>query len=345
MRSFLHPKLVNGPFDDPGLFIPLFFEHRALMFDLGDISSLSPRDILKISHVFITHTHMDHFIGFDHMLRLFLGRDKALHLYGPSGFLKNIEGKLAGYTWNLVDNFKYCFGIHATEVHPDHLLVNSYFCHNKFLPIHAPEKLSFNGKLLEEPSLTVSTVILDHNLPCLGFSISERFHINIIKERLAPLGLEIGPWLKQFKQALYDHHDPGSKFEVTCGKDNITEKFIIEELARQIALITPGQKISYIADVIYSESNAEKITSLIKNSDHLFIEAAFLEKHRDTAGKKHHLTAAQAGTLAGQAGVKQLTPFHFSPRYKDQGNLLYAEAMAAFKKYAEKGRRKLGTGN
>lgn len=335
MRSFLHPKLINSPFDDPGLFIPLFFENRALMFDLGDINSLAPRDILKISHVFITHTHMDHFAGFDRMLRLFLGRDKELHLYGPSGFLKNIEGKLAGYTWNLVDNFKYGFSITATEVHPDHLLVNSYFCHNKFLPTHAPEKLTFSGMLLEEPALSVSAVILDHNLSCLGFSISERFHINIIKERLEPLGLEIGPWLKQFKQALYDRHDPDSEFEVVCGNENIVKKFVLGELARKITLITSGQKVSYIADVVYSESNAEKIIALVKNSDHLFIEAAFLEKHRDTALKKHHLTASQAGTLAGRAGVKQLTPFHFSPRYSGLENLLYAEAMAAFEKYAK----------
>ena len=333
MPSFLHPKLVNGPFDDPGLFMPFFFENRALMFDLGNIDSLSPRYILKTSHIFITHTHMDHFAGFDRLLRLFLGRDKELHLYGPGGFLKNIEGKLAGYTWNLVENFKYCFGIRAIEVHHDHLLVNSYTCHNKFLQARGPEKKNFCGRLLEEPALTVSAAILDHNIPCLGFSVSERFHINIIKERLLSLGLEIGPWLKQFKQALYDRQDPDSEFEVIYGKKNRAKKFVLGELARQIALITPGRKISYIADVVYSKSNAEKIIALVKNSDHLFIEAAFLEKHRGTARKKYHLTAAQAGTLAAEAGVKQLTPFHFSPRYTGRENLLYREAMAAFKNY------------
>ena len=122
MRPSFHPRLINGPFDDPGLFVPFLFEKRALLFDLGDIHTLPARDILKITHVFVSHTHMDHFAGFDRLLRLFLGREKNLHLYGPRGFLRNIEGKLAGYTWNLVDQYSAPFSLHATEIHKDIVL-------------------------------------------------------------------------------------------------------------------------------------------------------------------------------------------------------------------------------
>ena len=51
-----------------------------------------------------------------------------------------------------------------------------------------------------------------------------------------------------------------------------------------------------------------------------------MDEHRDIARLKNHLTARQAGTLAGLARVKQFTPFHFSPRYTDRGHLLEAEA-------------------
>jgi ribonuclease Z len=103
-----------------------------------------------------------------------------------------------------------------------------------------------------------------------------------------------------------------------------------EELARQIAIISPGQKITYITDTLYSESDAAKMIELAKDSDHLFIEAAFLDKDNDLARQKRHLTARQAGEIAAAAHAKQLTVFHFSPRYTGLENLLLEEAEYAF---------------
>ena len=333
MRSLFHPRLINGPFEDPGLFIPFFFEKRAVIFDLGDIYSLSAKDLLKISHVFISHTHMDHFVGFDRLLRLFLGREKKLYMYGPKGFLKNVEGKLAGYSWNLVQNFDNPFSLYITEVHAKQLITRQYQCKNRFTATKNTIKQPFNGILFKEPALTFSSVVLNHKIPCLGFTIKERFHVNIIKERLINLGLEIGPWLREFKQALFNHQDPDSNFEVKLGRENIRKKsFILGDLTNRIAIITPGQKITYITDILYCKPNIEKAVEFAKDADHLFIEAAFLEKDKDIAKKKFHLTARNAGMIAGMARVKQFTLFHFSPRYSGQEDLLQEEAQAAYKR-------------
>jgi ribonuclease Z len=331
MHPTFFPRLVNNPFDDPGLFIPFLLEKRAVIFDLGNIDSLSAKDILKISHVFITHTHMDHFIGFDRLLRLLLGREQHLHMYGPSGFLKNVEGKLSAYSWNLVKHYSNVLTLHITEVHPEHLITNVYLCQEGFLPASNSIKRPFNGILHQEASLTVLAEILDHGIPCLGFTIKERFHVNIVKESVSDLGLEIGPWLNDFKKALFSNQHPDSEFEINDVRKHLRKKkFILGDLANRIARITPGQKISYVADVMYSPSNVEKMLKLAKLADHLFIEAAFLEKDKDMAKKKCHLTAWQAGSIAAKARVKQFTPFHFSPRYTGSGHLLEAEASAAY---------------
>lgn len=333
MRPSFHPRLINGPFNDPGLFIPFLFQKRALIFDLGDINGLPAKDILKISHAFVTHTHVDHFIGFDRLLRIMLGRDKNLALFGPPDFIKNVEGKLAGYTWNLVDKYNYPLSLQISEVHRDFTLSRKYRCRDRFEPLKEAVKEPFSGVLYEEPAFTVSAVILDHQIPCLGLSVKERFHVNIIKEGLKRLNLVPGPWLSEFKQALYDRTDPAAKIEVgTAGRPD-KKKFALGNLANQIARVTPGQKITYVTDVVYNDFNRNKIVKLARNSDHLFIEAAFMDKDRKIARDKGHLTARQAGDLAARSGAKQFKIFHFSPRYTDQESLLYQEAFEAYKWY------------
>lgn len=329
MRPRFHPRLVNGPFEDPGLFIPLLFEKRALMFDLGDIHKLSHGDILKVTHVFVSHTHMDHFIGFDHLLRLLLGRKKELRLYGPEGFLRNLEGKFAAYTWNLVNSYDHHFIIHATEIRHDCHVRRTYHCARKFKPI-SPEKIQNAARTIwEEPAFKIETAILDHDTPCLGFCLKERLHINIKKTGLHKLGLPTGSWLADFKNALYTQEkSKQSFFQLPCRGNTSSKKISLEELAKAIAIITAGQKIAYITDTSYQ--NAKEIIELVKGVDHLFIETAFLHCHQDIAAAKKHLTARQAGILARRAGVKRLTTFHYSPRYIDKGHLLDEEAKQAF---------------
>jgi len=329
------PCLINNPIDDPGLLVSFSFQNRAIAFDLGDISNLSSREILKISHIFISHTHMDHFAGFDRLLRITLGRDKKLYIYGPEGFLDNIEGKLSGYTWNLVKNFSNQLTIHASEITENTLISQEYLCQNGFKPVREPLRQKFcHQKIHEESSFHINASILDHGIPSLGFALKEKFQVNIRKDALETLNLIPGEWIEQLKRSVFEKNDPESIVEVPYNKNDITtlKKYKLKDLIDQLILIRDGRKIAYVADAAYTPDNVEKIIKLSKNADHLFIEAAFLEQDIGHASEKKHLTARQAGELAGLAGVKRFTLFHFSPRYQKSEELFYAEAKKAYQK-------------
>lgn len=298
--------------------------------DLGDITALSPRDILKISHVFVTHTHMDHFIGFDRLLRVLIGRQKELRLFGPAGFLAHLEGKLRGYTWNLVDNYTSSLVLDAVEVHDDNLIRKRYSSKDRFTPGPSTTIMRQpDAPLHDETAFSVSCAILDHGIPVLGFSLQEKFTINIRKDVLDRLKFYPGPWLQEFKNALYKGADPNDIIRVPGGISDVDSTRRIGDLARELAIITKGQKIAYICDTGYSPSNREKIIHLVREADHLFIEAAFLEKEKHHALQKHHLTARQAGEIAVAAGVRRYTLFHFSPRYGGGSDDFYKEAADA----------------
>jgi len=333
MKPLFHPSLVNEPFGDPGVYVDCLFEKRAVLFDLGDIRALSPRKILRLTDVFVSHTHMDHFMGFDWLLRLRLGRDLKMRLFGPPGFLGQVEHRLAAYTWNLVENYDTDFSLEVIEVNPSgEMRRASFHCKQAFRRGNESTVMSRDGVLLDEESFLVRSVSLDHKIPCLAFALEEKEHINVWKNRLDEMGLPTGPWLQDLKRAVRAGQPDNSSIRAWWREGTATrERFMpLGELREQVLKVVRGQKIAYVTDVVYHEDNARRIETLAKNADVLFIETPFLEQDAQRAASRYHLTARQAGTLARRAGVKSVVPFHFSPRYDDGGEQLRHEMTQAF---------------
>jgi ribonuclease Z len=328
--QLLHPHLLNQPFGDPALYVELKGERRSLLFDLGDITALRAGKILKISRIFVSHTHMDHFIGFDHLLRLFLARDTTLRIYGPRGIIKNIKGKLQGYTWNLVGSYPLI--LEVCEILKNSMRSVTFACRDRFKP--GPCKtIPFAGIIDSNPHYTVKALHLDHRITSLAFSIEERFHVNINKDRLHRLGLPTGPWLREFKNCLWE--EKPDTFKVKIYADDNPGKGATERslgyLKREIATKTEGQKIVYVSDCRGTDNNLHKVIRFAMNADMLFCEGSFRAQDRTKAEERGHLTAEQAGVIARQARVKALQIYHFSPRYENCPEVLYQEAERAFK--------------
>lgn len=320
MKPSFHARLLNGPFEDPGLYVRLLREGRALLFDVGFTINLSPKNILKISDIFVSHTHVDHFIGFDSILRLSLKKSSPLRLYGPGGFINHIKGKLKSYSWNLIGD--YPLNIEVSEVNKK-TIKKVVFKAEKSFKREDLGTVPFDGILIKDSFFEVSTALLDHQIPCLAFSLEEDYHINIDKAKLNNLNLPVGPWLGELKNAIRKNISD-SVFKI---KD---KKFTFAEL-KDIANITKGQKISYVVDALGNEENIRRIVNLIKGSDVLYIETYFLDRDKDRAKERYHLTAKDAGRIAREAGVRKLVCFHFSPKYMDAPEKLINEAEEEFK--------------
>jgi ribonuclease Z len=326
MTWLVQPSLVNEPFSDPGLFIDFRFGRRALLFDLGDLTPVSPRQLLRVTHAFVSHTHMDHFAGFDRLLRVCLHRTTPLHLIGPVGFADRVEHKLRAYTLNLLDEDSIDFVIVASEFSGAGFdRVCEFRAREAFLRREIPPVRLSRSLLLDEEEFRVEGAVLDHGIPCLAFALEEKLRVNVWREGLRRLGLPVGPWLREAKRAVRqgapDHRQ-------VCVHDGLA--ISLGDLKQHALRTARGQKIAYVVDLAYDERNIKNVVALARDADQLFIEAPFLEIDANIAAERQHLTAHQAGHIAKQARVGRLIPFHFSARYRDRAEELTREAEEAF---------------
>jgi ribonuclease Z len=291
------------------------------MFDLGFTADLSPRDILKTTDFFVSHTHVDHFIGFDNILRVSLKKSQPLRVYGPEGFIDCIEGKLKGYTWNIIAD--YPLAMEVFEVTEQSVKKAVFEAAHSFRRADAGKE-PFKGILLTDSIFKVSAAILDHQIPCLAYTLEEEYHININKAKLNKLNLPVGPWLGELKKAIRENNADGV-FTVDGKSRTFSE-------VREIAYSTRGQKLYYVVDAAGNDVNIGKIVELVKGSDVLYIEAYFLDEDRGMAKDRYHLTAKEAGIIAREAGVGRLEIIHISPRYMDERERLIKEAEEEFRK-------------
>ncbi|HTV34657.1 MAG TPA: MBL fold metallo-hydrolase [Methylocella sp.] len=333
MPRHFDPTLVNDPFDDPGLYVDLAFERRALLFDLGDIDGLAPRKLLRISDVFVTHRHMDHFAGFDHLLRVLLGREKTVGIYGPAGLIDAVGHKLSAYSWNLIERYEGNLVFLVTEMDEAGRLSSSRFSgRRRFARSQGETRQSDGGLLLQEPGLQLRAMALEHGEVVLAFALEERAHVNVWRNKVEAMGLSIGPWLRTFKDAILRGAPDETLIDVEW-RDRPSGKAAalpLGHLKKEIMKVTAGRKLVYVVDCSNTDSNVEKIVRLAKDADILFIEATFLDADAAIAKARHHLTARQAGTIARLAGVKRLVTLHYSPRYRGMGEQIAEEAREAF---------------
>ena len=203
MRHLFEPHLVNDPLGDPGLYVDFRDERRALLFDLGDIAILPPRKLLRLSHVFVSHTHMDHFAGFDHLLRVVLGRKKEIALIGGPGFVAQVEHKLRAYTWNVVQRYTIELVLDVRGIGEDGRAERARFSSRTGFAREPCAPFGCTDDVLHDEALfRVRGRFVDHAMPCLAFVLEEKARVRVAKDRLVELGVSTGSWLRELRLAV-----------------------------------------------------------------------------------------------------------------------------------------------
>jgi ribonuclease Z len=326
MSDLVRPWLVNGPFEDPALYLEFRFSRRAMLFDLGDLAPLSSRQILRVTHAFVSHTHMDHFAGFDRLLRPWLHRPGSLALVGPAGFVEQVEHRLRSYSWNLLDAGSIDFRLLVSEFDGDRLARAAEFrARSGFSRRELPPPEAAPGTVLSEPDFTVEAVALDHGIPSLAFALREKLRVNVWRSALDEAGYPPGPWLNAAKRAMRRGTPDDHRVEIP-GRGTVTLGWLRERVFRT----GRGQLLAYVTDAADHAANRAQIVRLAAGADELFIEAAFLHRDRALADATRHLTARAAGEIARAAGVGRVTPFHFSGRYLATPEGIPSEVRTAF---------------
>ena len=152
----------------------------------------------------------------------------------------------------------------------------------------------YDGELFQDEKIEISTFPLNHRVDTFGFVIIE-------KQKEAKL-LQ--------KKALRDNVKIEYYHRLKKGEDIVEDGVCIkaEEYTKKGP---PAKKYAFCSDTKYSES----IIPIIQDTDVLYHESTFLEKHKKLAEPTKHSTARQAATIAKKAHVGKLILGHYSTRY------------------------------
>lgn len=311
--------LVNEPGGDSGLYVELAQGGRALLFDCGEMPGLSVKQRLKVSDVFVSHTHMDHFIGFDRLFRAALSTDHRFRLFGPPPLAAQVHHKLLGYTWNLIQPPDVQFEVREASGE----IIEGWRIgpEDQYQERTRLESQPDEGVAHRESELWVEYRRLQHTTPSFGYALVLDARWRVDSEKLKEAGYLPGPWISELLERLKSPEvSKKTTLEVSTrtGDRNVpigqlTETFLTRE---------PPWRLAYVTDTGYSPAVETGVAQLAANADLLVCEAVFVEEDADRANRTQHLTARQCGHLARIAGAKRLKTFHYSKRYPSAKQLL-----------------------
>ena len=260
---------------------------RFFLIDCGEGTQLQLRKyrfkLQSIQHIFISHLHGDHYFGLIGLISTMhlLGREKELNVYGPKDLDEILNIQLEASKTKL----RYPLIFHSFDFDRPQVLLN-------------------NG------SVIVETIPLDHSIDCCGFLFKE-----VQQDR------------RMRRDKITQYNIPNYIVpKIKSGADFTLEDGTVIPHLELTRSAQKARSFAFCSDTAYYEA----VIDQIKGVDILYHEATFLNDMEERAYQTKHSTCKQAATIAKKAKVGKLIIGHYSQRYHDLQPLL-DQAQQVFK--------------
>lgn len=315
-------QLVNGSTGDPVLLIDYPGRDDAILLDGGDNCALSLERLADLRAVFITHHHVDHFIGLDRIVRANIDADKTVTIHGPVGTIAKIYERINAYEYPFFPFQKIVLDL--VEIETDHLRVARVDCGQRFPRPEVREVPREGPCVFSTDTLAVEACFADHTVPCLSYAVQEKPGLYLDLPALRAAGGRID---KQTLRVLEDLRQGTTREQpIMVGEQSLSAA----EFAERFVVSSTGAKLGFVTDTAMSPMARPRLLELVRGAQRLYCDAFYLEAQAASAEKHRHSTARRAAELARDAEVEELVLIHFATRYAGRYAQLVDEAQQIF---------------
>lgn len=297
------PEIKSEIGEDISILIKLDNYSYNFICECGDASKLTVKECQNTEAIFLSHTHIDHFINFDFILRHQLGIGRRVIICGPEGITQQVQSKIKGYQWNLIEEKSIVYEI--KEIKADGQILRSEINPPEWEII--PLENNAAAALFQHERFQVDFTILDHKTASIAYLFKEKDRVKIDMTKSQFKG---GSWIKDLKTAFENKEDLAP---IKVGEKEYQAKDLFHLIA-----IKKGASLGVIMDHAANESNHEKIKALFTNCDKVFIESFYKAEDQEFAKANFHSYSTASANIMKACKVEIAIPVHFSRKYKEE---------------------------
>ncbi|MBJ6725379.1 ribonuclease Z [Geomesophilobacter sediminis] len=320
---YIEPVLYAGLFDDPLLLVYVRPLGRSILFDCGQLHHLAKRELKSLDAIFISHAHMDHFMGMDTFIRHSHVSPRTTEIFGPPGLADRLQAKLTSYDWNLADTF--WGNLRVGEVHGDTVSATLFSGPEGFA--RRPDGESLGPIIYRNDYLNVRAVLCDHKIGVLCYRLTETEAFGLDEELLEREHLVKGPWISELERLYHANTMSGIavRYLRRSGESIREETGRADELYARVRRETRPASIGYVTDIAFSDENLAKVEALLEGVTLLVCECAFLAADQDKARKTGHFCTSDLNLLLQRLRPTYALPMHHSKGYLGTSQNLFDE--------------------